>query len=77
MWILANFSLSSYENLADYWLTTCVVMINSKLKADGMKSYLQSIWQYSFFFNFSCRKLFSDGIRVLPLPSPLHQISFY
>lgn len=51
MWILANFSLSSYENLADYWLTTCVVMINSKLKADGMKSYLQSIRQYSFFFN--------------------------
>lgn len=51
MWILANFSLSSYENLADYWLTTCVVMINSKLKADGMKGYLQSIWQYSFFFN--------------------------
>ena len=50
MWILANFSLSSYENLADYWLTTCVVMINSKLKAaDGMKSYLQSIRQYSFF----------------------------
>ena len=51
MWILANFSLSSYENLADYWLITCVVMINSKLKADGMKSYLQSIRQYSFFFN--------------------------
>lgn len=76
MWILANFSLSSYENLADYWLTTCVVMINSKLRADGMKSYLQSIWQYSFFF-LTCRKLFSDGIRVLSLPSPLHQISFY
>ena len=75
MWILANFSLSSYENLADYWLTTCVVMINSKLKADGMKSYLQSIRQYSFFL--TCRKLFSDGIRVLSLPSPLHQISFY
>ena len=76
MWILANFSLSSYENLADYWLTTCVVMINSKLKADGMKSYLQSIQLYSFFF-LTCRKLFSDGIRVLSLPSPLHQISFY
>ena len=76
MWILANFSLSSYENLADYWLTTCVVMINSKLRADDMKSYLQSIRQYSFFF-LTCRKLFSDGIRVLSLPSPLHQISFY